>query len=176
MLRFNGLSALAVWPVDVTVGDRVVRLDPQPASFWIIHILEDDLFGLLNSLTDDETIDDGILMGHITYEDCVKAAKEAIATASGILWWSAIRLVHAANQSLQISGELVLAGVDSGAVSFGAYISAVYAVLVRNAEEKQRKRIDSQIEATPEGMSAAERYDPDVAADNFEAFMASRSR
>lgn len=176
MPRFDGLAALGVWPVDVVVGDRVFRLDPQPASFWIVHLLEDDLFGLLNLLTDSQELDQALLGGTITSADCAKAAKEAIALSSGMLWWSALRLVATARQSLQVAGELVLAGVDPARISLGAYCAAVYAILVRNADDKQVKRIISRIEATPEGVSAMERYDPDVAADQFEALMASRSR
>lgn len=176
MLRFDGIAALGVWPVDVLVGDMVFRLDPQPASFWILHLLEDDLFGLLNLLIDSQEFDRALLEGTITSGDCIKAAKEAIALSSGMLWWSALRLVASARQSLQVNGELVLSGIDPTKISLGAYCAAVYAILVRNADDKQIKKVNSQIEATPEGVSAMERYDPDVAADQFDAFMASRSR
>jgi hypothetical protein len=178
-MRFDARAALSVWPVDVVLGGSVFRIGPRPAIYWILHVLDDDLFGMVAdgvSSDDYDRIEDGILYGDFTMEDCARSAKEAISVVSGTYWWSAIRLVATANQRADVYGELCLARVDPGQISLAAYVSAVYTVLVRNADDKQRRKLNMEIESAPSGVSAMERYDPDVAADQFEAFMASRSK
>jgi len=178
-MKFDARAALSVWPVDVVLGGSVFKIGPQPALYWILHILDDDMFGVITdgvSGDDYDRIEDGLLYGDLRMEDCVKAAHEAIAVVAGTYWWSAVRLVATANQSADVYGELCLARIDPGHVSFAAYVSSVYTILVRNADDKQRRKINMEIESIPPGVSIMERYDPDVAADNFEAFMASRNK
>ena len=178
-MKFDAKAALSVWPVDVVLGGSIFKIGPQPALYWILHILEDDLFGMVMdgvSSKDYDRIEDEILYGNLTADDCVKSAKDAIAAVSGTYWWSAVKLVIVANQRADLCGELCLARVDPSRVSLAAYVSSVYALIVRNADDKQRSKIRMEIEAVPPGVSVMERYDPDVAADQFEAFMASRSR
>lgn len=178
-MKFDARAALSVWPVDVVLGGSVFKIGPQPALYWILHILDDDMFGVITdgvSGDDYDRIEDGLLYGDLRMEDCVKAAHEAIAVVAGTYWWSAVRLVATANQSADVYGELCLARIDPGHVPFAAYVSSVYTILVRNADDKQRRKINMEIESIPPGVSIMERYDPDVAADNFEAFMASRNK
>ena len=178
-MRFDARAALSVWPVDVVLGGSVFRIGPQPALYWILHILDDDLFGMVLdgvSVSDYDRIEDEILYGKLTMENCAKAAREAISAVSGTYWWSAIKLVATANQRADVYGELCLARIDPGHISLAAYVSSVYAILIRNADDKQRRKINMEVESAPPGVSAMERYDPDTAADQFESFMASRSK
>lgn len=175
-MKFEGRAALAVWPVDVVIGNRVFRLDSQPAMFWILRILDMDMLGIISDGISSDILDDMLMDGDITFNDCVKAAQEAIAAASGMFWWSAVRLVTTANEQTGLYGELALSGIDPNVISLGRYVSAVYALCVRNADEKQRNKIDREIESTPVGMSASDRYDADKAADQFETLMRSRGR
>lgn len=177
-MKFDARASLGVWPVDVVVGGSVFRIEPQPALYWILHILDNDFFGMLVdglSSEDNDRLEESLMYGEITMEDCSRAVREALAAVSGTFWWSAVRLVVAGNQSAMIAGELSLARLDLSTMPFASYIAAVYTICVRNADDKQRKKLDMEIEATPPGVSAEERYDPEVAADQFEAFMASRS-
>lgn len=178
-MKFDARAALSVWPVDVVIGGSVFKIGPQPALYWILHILDDDMFGVITdgiSIDDCDRIEDGLLYGDLRMEDCIKAAHEAIAVVSGTYWWSAVKLVATANQRADIFGEICLAKMDPGQISLGAYVSSIYAICIRNADDKQRKKLNMEIESAPPGVSAMERYDPDLAADQFEALMASRNR
>lgn len=173
-MKGNGTASLRVWPVDVELSGAVYRIAPHPAIRWIIPIVDQDWFGIVPGLIDDERLDDAIFSGKIHYDDCVRAAQDAVSTASGMPWWSCQRLIISAAQLLDLSGALVIARVDPATISLGAYAQAVYHLLVRDADQKQRDRVDREIETRPPGVSVTQRYDADAARSGFEEMLQAR--
>lgn len=175
-MKGNGIAALRVWPVTVDLGSTTHRIAPLPAIRWVVPIVDDDWLGIVPGMLDvtDRGVDDALDVGAITYEDCVRAARDAVGVAAGMPWWSAVRLVRSVVESPDVTGELVLRGVDARVVSLGAFTQAAYRVLTRDVDKKQRARIDRDIEMVPPGLTLAERWDPEVEASGFEAMMRQR--
>lgn len=172
----NGIATMRLWPVTIELGGGTHRIPAAPAIRWVLLIVDDRWFGIVPGMLDDTdtSIDDGLDDGRITHNDCLAAARDAVAAASGLKWWSAVRLVMAAVGSPEIMGELLLRGVDPERVSLGAFVQAIYRIFVRDADKKQRAKIDSDLTRVPEGLSIAERSSLSSGASGFEQMMQQR--
>lgn len=175
-MQANGLVALRCWPVSVELGKQIFTIPPQPALAWIIPIVDQDWLGIVPDLIDpaDFSINDLLLSQEVRIADCVDAARDAVSTATGMPWWSAARLVLAVHESPDLTGELVICNVDAEVVSIGAFVQATYRILVREADKKQRAKIDAELQRPPAGIGVEKRYDPAVAANLFEQMARSR--
>ncbi len=159
------MAALTVWPVQVTVGPVRVTIPATPACRWIAAILERDLLGIIPGLVADNTeLLDTVAAGGATVAQCCRAAEHAIEAASGVPWWTAVRLAHLSTAVPWIAGELVLSGVDAGKVSLGGWCAAVYRVVTRDREPKELRKAERELVKPPRGVSAAARFDPQRAA------------
>lgn len=175
-MKGNGVAALRVWPITVDLGGTLYRISGSPAIRWIIPIIDDDWFGIVPGMLDpmDRTVDDAIDNGTITHSDCVRAARDAVGVAAGMSWWSAVLLVRSVMQAPDVMGELVLHGVDAQTMSLGAFVQAAYRVFTRDADKKQRSKIDRDIETAPPGLTLADRWDPEAEVSGFDAMMRQR--
>ncbi len=174
-MDINGIAALRCWPIDIDIAGRQHRIPPRPAVEWIVAITgswADVVPGLVD--TADLDLTDRISRGEVTFAELTTAAKDAVAAAAGMPWWAAVRLVGAGTNQTSAAGELALAAVDAARVSLAAWCSAVYQAMARNADEKQRAKLDRQLLETPEGVTVEERYDEQAAADAFEAMFSAR--
>lgn len=167
-IDFEAAASWWVAPVEVTIGGRIYRIPALPAVDWMTvlsgqHTWLDIVPGLLDDAGDE--LDDDLEDGAVTHEHLVTAAKDAVEVASGVRWWTAVRLVHAAGH---VGGDLALAGIDLTAVPFGAALQAVYRIYTRHASEAQMARVDNELTRLPEGVSAREAFDEERAADAFE--------
>lgn len=173
-MKGNGAASLRIWPVDVELCGAVYRIAPHAAIKWIIPIIDQDWFAIVPGMIDSEALDDAIFGENVSYDDCVRAAQDAVSTASGMPWWSCSRLVASAAQLLDLSGALVVAGVDPTTVSLGAYAQAAYHLLVRDADQKQRDRFDRELDSRPPEVSVARQYDAHAARSGFEEMLQAR--
>lgn len=174
MLNGNGVAALGVYQVAIDVGGIKCVIPPTPAVGWVVPIVDDDWIGIVPGLVEGSLIDDSLSSGEISYNDCLRAARDAVGVASGLSWWSAVRLVKSALDSPEITGELVLRGVDAQRISLGAFVQATYRLFVRDTDKKARTRVDNSVKAPPPGLSAKERFDQVEAEDGFKRMMRSR--
>lgn len=177
MVKGNGVAALRMWPVTVDLGGVTYRIAPHPAIRWVIPIVDDDWFAIVPGMVDsmDWTIDDSIDDGKITYEDCVRAARDAVGAAAGVPWWSAVRLIQSVMSAPDVIGELMICGIDAQTVSLGAFVQSVYRLFTRDTDKKQRTKIDQLIDELPTGLTLADRWDPDAEASGFETMMRQRT-
>jgi len=175
-VKGNGIAALRVWPVTVDLGGVAYRIAPYPAIRWIIPIVDDDWFAIVPGMLDptDWDVDDALDSGTISHDDCVRAARDAVGVAAGVPWWSAVRLVRSVVESPDVAGELLMRGIDAQVVSLGAFVQSTYRVFTRDADKKQRAKIDRDIESIPPGLTLAERWEPEAEASGFEAMMLQR--
>lgn len=176
-MNIEAAAILRCWRIDVDVGNAVYTIPALPAVHWLQAILEGSHFDVVPGLLRDEDgadIDDQLIAGTLDHEEIRAAARAAITAASGMKWWTAQRLAYA-SLSTWVGGELLLRGVDPERVSLGGYLAAAYRAVTRTADEKQRLRIDSDLERPPLGVSPEEWFDEDEAAARFEAAMAGAS-
>lgn len=145
----------------------------MPAIRWILPIVDDNWLGIVPGLVDiaDRDIDHALSCGDVGYDDCVRAAWDAISVASGLPWWVAARLVHVATQNPVVAGELTLRRVDAEQISLGAFVCAIYRILVNETDKKQRGKIDMELQVPPAG---AIPHDSDTASDLFHQMARSR--
>lgn len=175
-MRIDAVAALRMWAVQVDLGGQSYRIAPRPAVEWMTAVLEGQWLDIVPGWleVDADYIDDGLQDGTITYVECVAAARDALAQMAGTMWWAAARLICSAARDPDTAGELWLAGVDPGRVPLGAVIAATYRLYTREASAADRARLDMDLERTPPGVSAEERYDPAAAAAGFAALAAAR--
>lgn len=175
-MKSNGLAAMRCWPVNVELGGEVYTIPAQPAIVWLVPMVDQDWLGIVPGLlrVDGDEVDEQLSNATITVSDCELAAKDAISAATGMTWWAAVRLALAVAETPEVVGELVLHQVDASVVSVGALLQAVYRMMVRDADKKQRTKIDHDLMSVPPGISAIHRYDPEVAGELFEQMARSR--
>lgn len=175
-MKGNGIAALRTWPVVVDLGGTIYRIAPYPAIRWIVPIVDDDWFAIVPGLLDlsDRGVDEALDDGTIRHEDCVRAARDAVGAVSGVPWWSAVSLVQSSVGTPEVIGELLLHGIDPQTVGLGAFVVAAYRVFVRDADKKQRAKIDADLDTPPPGLTLADRWDPGAESSGYEAMMRQR--
>lgn len=175
-MKANGLAALRCWPVRVELGGGTYTIPPRPALSWLLPLIDQDWLGIVPGLLDSsaDSIDDLLDQRLITVTDCVDAARDAVSTATGMPWWSALQLAMAVVDSPQVAAELLLNRIDVDSVSIGGLVQVVYRLLVRDADKKQKSKIDSLLQRPPFEVGQQKQYDPKVASDLFEQMARSR--
>lgn len=147
------LPLLTPAPVTVHVGPLRVTVPPMTAAGWLACIggrpVEDVIPG---SLSPEDRADVAIAMvqGLVTARDVERAAREAMAAASGRTWWETMRI---AGGSLHptVFGELTLRGVDAERVTLAAWCAAVFALAVRGKDDKERGKFEFDLMRPPPG-------------------------
>lgn len=174
-MQMNGLAALRCWPVNVELGGRVYTIPPQPALVWLLPILDQDWLGIVPGMLDtaDDDVDTMLDERLASVDECIGAARDAVSTATGMSWWAATRLAMAVVDTPEVAAELLLSRIEFETVSIGGLVQTTYRLLVREADKKQRGKIDSQLQRPPVE-AGPKQYDPEVAADLFEQMARSR--
>jgi hypothetical protein len=173
-VKADGVSALSIWPVTVTVAGQAYTIPPLPAHRWMIAVARGSWMDIFPGLLDDPDcrVDDLLLDGLISAGACEKAAKDALAAATGMPWWSARKLIVSTINNPAITGALILSGVRFDQVGIGAVAHAAYRVFSKGADSKQLARLDREIQEPPRDMSIAERAA--TSGSGFEQMMAQR--
>jgi len=164
----DGLAALRCWPVEVELAGRSYRISGRPAIDWILKLAYENWLGIVPGMVEGDEIDDMIESGDISLRALVAAGRDATATATGMPWWAACRLVKATVSDVELVGALVLAGVDVERVSIGAYVAATYRLMMDGRDKKQRASLDADITKVPKGIRTEELYDSQKAGQQFE--------
>ena len=86
---------------------------------------------------------------------------------SGWAWWSAAKLIGTLGHAWETTGALLtLSGVDPQRVSLGAFLSAFYALIWREADKEGRMKLAAEVAAMPaELVSESGVWDEDAATD-----------
>lgn len=138
-------------PLPVTVAGVTVMLPWRPAAEWVSHL--DHLHVLAARLADPEGRD--ALARAVTNK--TGAAKELKAESLRILgevtgrkWWESGRLL-ASSADTEILGRLVLSGVDPWQRSAGEWAAAVYALCLKDQDQKGRDKFTFTLSLPPPG-------------------------
>lgn len=175
-MEFDAGAAVRPRSVIVEVAGREYTIPAMPASEWLLVLERGTWLDIVPGLlpTDDTHIDDQLEAGTLTGDELVRTAREVLQAVCGTRWWIGYRLAYAVTGDPQVAGELVLSGVDTGRISLGALVQAVYRLYTRHADPGKLAQFDARLSEMPEGVTAAEVYDEDRAADDFERMFAAR--
>lgn len=154
MPKPDPVGALLRNPIHITVGPVETTIPYRTASTWIEVVLYSRR-ALAAVLSDHRTeLTHALLRGEITAGDLESASHAALERASGRRWFVAEKLI-ATSLSPEMLGELTLCGVDPDRVSIGQWCAATYRVMVRNADRKERNKVDFELELPPAGETEA---------------------
>jgi hypothetical protein len=141
-------------PDAVTLGTTYLELPWRPALDWVEAVRRNPA-SLALALADEP--DEAILAlaaGDLTAKALEAASFDLIERHTGMRWWVALKLVGGAADK-GLLGELTLSGVDPSRVTFGQWCAATYRILTRNADAKERIKIDFDLDVPPPGYEDA---------------------
>lgn len=180
----DALAALRTWAYETTFpnvrterGSLVVfRIEPLPAADWIDATLDMGHLSYLPGLLppdEREVLLQALEDGAVTADELVEENRAALASVSGWEWWSASKLIGTMAKSWETTGALLtLSGVDPGRVSLGAFLSAFYALIWKDASKEDRLKLAAEVAAMPpELVSEGGVWDEDAATDAVWAVM-----
>ncbi len=143
--------------VDVELAGCVFTIPPLPASWWLTVLSSDELTpldvipGLLGP-EDQAAVDDLVFEGRLAPGEITSVFYETIEAVSGHRWWWTLRIIGClkGQHATEFMGEM--ARYDASSISIGLWLSAAYALLVRNQKEEDRVKLDMALDAPPEGV------------------------
>lgn len=169
----NSLAAYtSAKTIVVGAAGRSYSIPPRPAADWIESLAADEpVTAVVPGLMDDadfNRVGDRLLEGRVTLLDIRKMAFEAISAASGFRWWEAFTLIGICDREPIVTGLLTLAGIDPAAVPFGRWCSAVYAICIKDLDEKECQKWLARFTFPP---PLAEAMDEAAGQDSFEGMI-----
>lgn len=173
MLQVDADATLKMWSVDVDIAGHTITIPPLPAADWMVAVCDGSITAVIPGLLDPASelvIMDALDSGDVTAGDLEKATQDAIAAASGMRWWTAVKLAHSI-AGTAVGAELLLRGVDAQRVPFAAYLAAGYRAGAVLMEEKDRRSWERELEKPPPDVPLEERFDEVVAANQWMAAM-----
>ena len=152
-------ASLSLFPVELEVGGHIFTLPALPARRWVEMLVANDLL-LMVAAEPEGFIDDGqarrleemLLDGVVSMEEVRAALQEAVGVVAGRDWWEAVGLVFTVAAEVnwaRMHGQLVVAGVDSGSVPFGAWLDAAMWLATQHMDEKQLGRFLGVLQTPP---------------------------
>lgn len=174
-MKIDAAAAYRCWAVDVELADRTWRIPALPAADWL-DALNGTWLDVVPGLVDDPAgdLDDLLVDGTVDRAAREAAARDAVAAAAGMPWWTASRLAVTLNQQWNsVGSELLLRGVDPGVRPLGAVLSATYWALARHLDAQKRAQLDIDLDRPPKGVPISEMYDRQAAGQAFMALAAS---
>jgi hypothetical protein len=172
-MKIDATASLRLWAVTVDLGGERYRIPPRPAAAWLAAIGATNLSRIIPGMLEDvdagEDLLDRILAGEVRAAEWQDAAHDAIATVTGMKWWTASRLTYYLLSSWSTLGGAVLSrGLDPAVAPVGAVLTLTYRILLENCkDESERRKLDLELDKPPTGIPISEMYDAQQAASNF---------
>lgn len=159
-------------PLGVALAGLEIRVPWAAADRWIDSATSSvGPIGVLTGLTDDVTADRVIELaidGRSDPEEIASAAYDLIGQAVPYRWWKTVRLLALSTRD-DIAGHLTLSGVDPRSVTVAQWCMAVYVLITRNADGKEKFKVDAAFDDPPPGIVD----DEWMSDDDFNAMVAS---
>lgn len=148
------LRSLSREPVTLDVDGLELTVPWRPALDWI-QVLSRSHIHVAPALAEDAgEVARGLAEGTVSLPSVEAASHQLMEDETGYRWWTALKLVYS-SASGGVLGELTLSGVDPSRVSLGQWCAAVYRILTRNADEKERMQLEFELELPPPGYEDA---------------------
>lgn len=135
--------SLRPWPVTVKAIGNLFEVPTLPATDWLAILMTaepelEDLFPGLLEESDQNLVEEALLDGVISLEECYGITLDIISAVSGRPWWVAMRLIQMALGSWQVLGaEMILKGVDADRLSLSAWLDVLLLTVMRNIDPKE---------------------------------------
>lgn len=142
-------------PAVLRVGGHSVTVAAGNAAVWLAAVADENwhlrILRMLNT-EDQVTLARALAQGSITEVDVVSLAKDAIAAASGMEWWRAMRI---SISSPDVWGALALRGVQPDALTYAGWLATVVALLHEGQDSAGRAKVDMALDVPPDGESSS---------------------
>lgn len=140
------------------VGVRGVELEfpPLPAARWL-GAIPYGAHAVLHLSGSVDAVIDALQDGEMELEDVKRLINLAIGEAAGRPYWEAERLIGSVFNDTdrgRVLGEMTLAGVDPERITLAAFCSAVWSLLIRNADSTQRLTMEAELSIPPDDAEA----------------------
>lgn len=166
----SDFAAFLRTPLTVTVSGRTVRVPFHPAAEWALALDKLDVLAIRLASPEDRDAISELVFTHSGVVDEIRdESLRLLSEATGRKWWEAGRLLST-SAAPEVLGHLVLAGVDPWQRTVGEWCAAVYALCVKNRDEKERMKFDFTLSLPPAGYED-EWDDGDIDLDAVEASM-----
>lgn len=140
--------------IAVTVGNHEYTIPPAPAATWLAILTAEqpdatEIIPGMFTTSEQALFDDQLLAGNISVVEIGEATRDVITIASGHPWWWTLGLVSVVTgeHGTQALGEM--ARLDTYNLTFGAWLNALYALVVRHMKDQDRMQFDAQLDAPP---------------------------
>jgi hypothetical protein len=165
------VASLRSWPVDVELSGITIQIPALSAADWLAVLMASplDLEAVFPGLAPGalEVVDDLLYSEKLTVLELQETVLDIITTASGRPWWITMRLISSAMTNWGLLGsDLALAGIDADKLSLGAWLDALFILIVRATPEDQLTMFFSKLEFPPPG------YEPEEPVMDMDDFMA----
>lgn len=150
MTGTDPLRLLSRGPAYARVGGHELIVPWHPARDWLEAIRHDHRGLVLRLAEDAGDLVAGLADLSVPLSDVEKGSVQLLEEETGRRWWIALKLAYS-SAGESVLGELTLSGVDPGQVSIGQWCAAVYRVLTRNCDAKERMKLDFELELPPPG-------------------------
>ena len=164
--------SLHPWPLTITAAGALLEVPALPAADWLAILMAselelDDLFPGLLAASDQELVEEALLDGVISLDDCYQMVLDIISTVSGRPWWVAMRLIYVARDSWQVLGaELLLKGVDAQKLSLSGWLDVLLLTVMRNIDKDEATMFTLRLEQPPADIEV-ETKEPEMSASAF---------
>jgi len=149
------LSRADLW---VTIADQSYRMKFRPAAFWLERLLGERIMvdSFIPAMVDRNGRDDlmdRMVDGEVDDAEIIEAFRDALSLASGRSWWFTLNLVAVVKSVwAELNGQIVRAGIDPYRVTLGAWLDAVWTMVLENIDKpEERSRITTLLNNPPEG-------------------------
>lgn len=137
----------------VRLGDRDVRVPYASADRWISCVTASPVT-ILTGLTDGPTAEAvvwSVVDGDVSPEQVSATAYQLLERVVPYRWWKTVRLLGLSTRD-DIVGHLTLSGLDPRDLTVAQWCAAVYTLVTRNADTKERFKVDVEFDAPPPGI------------------------
>lgn len=134
------------------LGGHEFVIPGQPAATWLSILTSDEPDGsqILALIENGDQLDDLLLAGGADVDQIAGAIRDVITVASGHPWWWSLGLLsvlRSQEHGTQLLGEMTR--LDASVCSFGAWLNALYAIVVKYMKQEDRTKFDMELDTPP---------------------------
>lgn len=172
--EIDPLASLTTWPIEFVLGDHLYVIEPQPATGWLLRLLDElgsfeSIIELL-PIRDKAQIEQDIIDEIVTDGDVEQTFRDAVEAVAGRPWWMVLNYLSLAKSFWsRFHGRALMSGLDPAKVSLGAYLDALYFAFIEGRENEALQKINNFLETPPAGLGIE--LDEEAEGDTFLAMM-----
>lgn len=120
-----------------------VWLDVLSRPAWPYHVLT------LADEASHEAFTDRAERGEAGWPELIRVAHAALSAAAGRPWWEAQRLAWTCLTGPNVTGAVLMRGVDPQGVTLAAFLAVVWVLLTQNGDDMKRAQMEMDLTMPP---------------------------